>query len=198
MLAAYRERGDRRMVRALEAAPVTLEDGTSPAYLRIRDRAMHRLGVGTTHDMDSVITGIFLRSLTFPEYSLRERVDLWRGRAFSRSFGLWEDEVMHSDIARLVPRLEIPVHFFAGAHDYTCVTQLVREYHDVLEAPTKAFHLFENSAHSPLLEEPGRARRILRDQILPQVAAPGPRRPASTAPEAPPGKRLPTAPLAPA
>jgi pimeloyl-ACP methyl ester carboxylesterase len=173
MLTAYRERGDRRMVRALEAAPVTLEGGTPPRYLRhVRDRAMHRLGVGTTHDMDSVITGIVLPSLTFPEYTWRERVDLWRGRAFSRSFGLWEDEVLRTDVARVVPRLEVPVHFFAGAHDHTCVTSLVRDYHDALDAPVKGFHLFENSAHSPLLEEPGRARRILADDVLARTRRP--------------------------
>jgi pimeloyl-ACP methyl ester carboxylesterase len=167
MLAAYRERGDRRMVRALEAAPVTLEDGTPSRYLhQVRDRAMHRLGVGTTHDMSSVITGIVLPSLTFPEYTLRDRVDLWRGRAFSRSFGFWEYVVMRTNLPRDVPRLAVPVHFFAGAHDYTCVTELVRDYHDALEAPVKGFHLFEHSAHSPLLEEPERARRILEEQIL--------------------------------
>jgi pimeloyl-ACP methyl ester carboxylesterase len=171
MLAAYRERGDRRMVRALEGAPVTLEGGTPPRYLRrVRDRAMHRLGVGTTHDMRSVITGIFLRSLTFPGYTLRERWNLWRGRAFSRSFRLWEDEVLRTDVAREVPRLGIPVHFFEGAHDYTCVTSLVRDYHDALDAPVKRFHLFEHSAHSPLLEEPGRAHRILEDDVLVRTA----------------------------
>jgi pimeloyl-ACP methyl ester carboxylesterase len=167
MLAEYRRRGDRRMVRDLEAVPVTLEDGTPPRYVRmLRDTAMHRLGVGTTHDMDSVITGILLPSLRFPEYTLRERRDLWRGRFFSRSFGLWEREVLRRDLTREVPRVEVPVYFLAGAHDYTCVTSLVRDYHASLEAPVKGFYLFEHSAHSPLLEEPQRARRILRDDVL--------------------------------
>jgi pimeloyl-ACP methyl ester carboxylesterase len=172
MLAAYRQRGDRRMVRALEAAPVTLEGGTPPAYLRVRDRAMHRLGVGTTHDMHSVITGIFLPSLVFPGYTPRERLDLWRGRRFSRSHGLWEDVVMRTDLARDVPRLELPVHLLAGAHDLTCVSSLAREYLEVLDAPVKRFHLFEHAAHSPLLEEPEHARRILVEEVLGHGGAP--------------------------
>jgi pimeloyl-ACP methyl ester carboxylesterase len=176
LLAEYRRRGDRRMVRALEAAPVTLEGGTPRAYVTmLRDKAMHRLGVGTTHDMDSVITGILLPSLRFPEYTLREKWQLWRGRAFSRSFRLWEDVVMRTDLTRQVPRLEIPVHFFAGAYDHTCSTFLAREYFEALDAPRKRFHLFEHSAHSPLLEEPVRARQILRDDVL------GRSRPASDA-----------------
>lgn len=170
LLAEFRRRGDRRMVRALEAAPVTIEGGTPRRYLtRVRDPAMHRLGVGTTHDMDSVITGILLPSLRFPGYTMREKWNLWRGRAFSRSFGLWEDEVLRTDLARQVPRLELPVYFLEGVHDRTCVASLVEEYLDVLEAPVKRLYWFAHSAHSPLLEEPERARRILRDDILPTL-----------------------------
>ncbi|MGZ8744144.1 MAG: alpha/beta fold hydrolase, partial [Nocardioides sp.] len=90
MLGAYTERGDTDMVRKLEAAPVTMAGGTPEAYLKVRDTAMHRLGIGTTHDMRSVITGIFLASWRFRGYTAKEKVDLWRGRAFSRSFGLWD------------------------------------------------------------------------------------------------------------
>ena len=64
MLAAYRDRGDLGMVRALEKAPVSMAGGTPQAYLAVRDKAM-RLGIGTTHDMGSVITGIFLPSWRF-------------------------------------------------------------------------------------------------------------------------------------
>ena len=63
MLQQFKENGNRAMVRKLEAAPVTMRDGTPHAYLAIRDKAMHSLGIGTTHDMKSVITGIFLPSL---------------------------------------------------------------------------------------------------------------------------------------
>lgn len=172
MLAEYRRRGDERMVRDLEAVPVTLEGGTPPEYMRaLRDKAMHRLGVGTTHDMDSVITGIFVPSLTFPEYTLREKWNLWRGRFFSRSFHLWDDEVLRADIPRQVPRLQVPAYFFEGAHDYTCVTRLAQDYFEVLDAPVKGFYVFENSAHSPLMEEPLRARRILRDDVLGRASA---------------------------
>jgi pimeloyl-ACP methyl ester carboxylesterase len=132
----------------------------------LRDKAMHRLGVGTTHDIGSVITGIFLASLRCPEYTVREKWDLWRGRLFSRSFRLWEDEVLRADIPRQVPRLAVPAYFFAGAYDYTTVTSLVKDYHDTLDAPAKGFYLFENSAHSPLLEQPQQARRILQHDIL--------------------------------
>ena len=52
MTAKYREIGNRKMVRKLESAPVTMTDGTSRAYLSLRDQAMHSLGLGTTRDMN--------------------------------------------------------------------------------------------------------------------------------------------------
>ena len=51
----------------LEAAPVL-----SDAYYRLRDGAMHRLGVGTTHARRSVVTGIFLPSLQCRDYTLSD------------------------------------------------------------------------------------------------------------------------------
>ena len=67
MLAGYRARGDERMVRRLERAPVSGEILLPRRYETLRDAAMHRLGVGTTHDMHSVISGIFLPSLASPD-----------------------------------------------------------------------------------------------------------------------------------
>lgn len=165
MLAEFRARGDNRMVRRLEAAPVTMEAGTPAAYLRLRDAGMHRLGVGTTHDMRSVVTGIFLTSLRFPEYTLRDKLALWQGRAFSRSFGIW-DRMIHTDLMQRVPQLEVPVYLFEGVHDRTCSYDLARDYFAALDAPRKGFYTFEQSAHSPMLEEPERAYRILRDDVL--------------------------------
>jgi pimeloyl-ACP methyl ester carboxylesterase len=165
MLAAYKERGDANMVRKLEAAPVTMTDGTPDAYLKLRDTAMHKLGLGTTHDMKSVITGIFLLSWRFRGYSLQEKVNLWRGRAFSRSFGLW-DEFLRIDLRTNVPALQIPVYFLEGKYDYTTVTSLARQYFQQVQAPAKGFYVFDNSAHSPLLEQPQKAHRIVKHDVL--------------------------------
>jgi pimeloyl-ACP methyl ester carboxylesterase len=165
MLATYRSRGDSAMVRDLEAAPVDMTTGTPPAYLRLRDRAMHQLGIGTTHDTRSVITGIFLPSWTFSGHTVREKVGLWRGRSFSQSFGLW-DQLIRVDLRTAVPRLEIPAYFLEGAYDHTCSTDLAREYFTDLDAPLKGFYEFDASAHSPVLEQPSQVHRVLEVDVL--------------------------------
>ena len=107
MLEAYRARGDQRMVRRLERSPVTGDIPLPRGYEVLRDPAMHRLGVGTTHDMGSVVTGIFLPSLASPDYTPAEKVNLWRGRRFSRSFGLW-DQMLATDLTTVITRLADP------------------------------------------------------------------------------------------
>jgi pimeloyl-ACP methyl ester carboxylesterase len=165
MLERFKQKGDTKMVRRLERAPVTATGGTPDGYLALRDKGMHSLGIGTTHDMKSVISGIFIPSWLASEYNLREKINLWRGRSFSRGFGLW-DKVLRTDLSTVVPSLEIPVYFFHGRYDYTCSYDLARQYFRQLDAPLKGFYTFEHSAHSPVLEEAEKARSILREDVL--------------------------------
>jgi len=165
MLKQYRERGNKKMVRKLEAAPVTTTDGIPDAYVVLRDLAMHSLGIGTTHDIHSVITGIFLPSLTCREYTLFEKVNMWRGKSRSGISILWAN-MLTTDLSKQVPELKIPVYFFEGVYDYTVSYILAKDYFEKLKAPIKGFYTFEKSAHSPLFEEPAKMQQILREDIL--------------------------------
>jgi pimeloyl-ACP methyl ester carboxylesterase len=165
MLARFKETGNSRMVCKLEAAPVTMTSGTPDGYLAVRDRGMHSLGVGTTHDMTSVLRGIVWPSLTSRHYTLAEKVRLWRGKLSSGVSALW-DEMLAVDLADRVPELAVPAYFFHGVHDYTVSYQLAKDYAEALKAPVKGFYTFEHSAHSPVFEEPQKARRIMREDVL--------------------------------
>jgi pimeloyl-ACP methyl ester carboxylesterase len=165
MLQQFQEKGNLEMVRKLEAAPVTMTDGTPDAYLALRDEAMHSLGIGTTHDMHSVITGIFFPSLTFRGYTILEKINMWRGKSQSGVSPFW-DEIIATNLTIKVPELEIPVYFFGGIYDYTCSYTLAKDYLEKLQAPMKGFYTFEQSAHSPLFEEPEKMLHILQDDVL--------------------------------
>jgi pimeloyl-ACP methyl ester carboxylesterase len=155
------------MAQKLEAAPPTMTVPLPKAYDALRDEYMHGIGIGTTHDMNSVITGIFLPSWQFHEYTLREKINLWSGKFYSRSrsFNLW-DKMQATDLTQQVTELEIPVYFLHGAYDYTCAYPLAREYFEDLKAPLKGFYTFEQSAHSPMFEEPEKVLQILQEDVL--------------------------------
>ncbi len=168
MIDAYRAQGDKAMVNQLAAAPVSMSGGLSPAYMRLRDRAMHGLGVGQTRDMRSVITGIFLPVWRMEAYTIRDKFNVWRGKMWSRPF-FWE-AMLRDDLSHRLTRFELPVHIFMGRYDYTVNTDLTRAYFDKITAPAKGFHMFEHSAHSPIFEEPRRATEILLNDVLPGTA----------------------------
>lgn len=163
MLARYRDIGDAGMVGRLEAAPPPDAVPLSDAYMRLRDPAMHGLGIGTTRDMRSVGRDLFLRSLQNREFTLGEKIRLWRGKFFSAAH-LWNTQ-LGTDLTGLVKRLDIPVYFFHGRHDYTVSYPLARSYFDMLEAPVKGFYTFEESAHSPHFEESDRMLQIMQQDV---------------------------------
>ena len=165
MLRQYKEKANKHKVRKLESTPVTLMDGIPDSYLSLRDHAMHSLGVGTTHEMKSVMTGIFLPSLTCREYSVIEKVNMWRGKSRSGVSSLWEPMLV-TDLTKQVPELHIPVYFFHGIYDYTVSYILAKDYFEKLKAPMKGFYTFQKSAHSPLFEEPEKMQLIVKSDIL--------------------------------
>jgi pimeloyl-ACP methyl ester carboxylesterase len=167
LLETYRARGDTAMVGRLESAPVSMEDGLSPEWMRLRDTAMHRAGVGHTRDISSVITGIFLPVWRVRAYTLMDKINVWRGKLWSRPF-FWDD-LLRDDLSARLTQFELPVYFFVGRHDRTAHPDLARAWFDEVEAPMKGFYVFENSAHSPLFEQPGRATEILLNDVLPGV-----------------------------
>jgi pimeloyl-ACP methyl ester carboxylesterase len=165
MLGQFKKHGNQAMVRKLEAAPVTMTGGTPRAYLAIRDKGMHSLGIGTTHDMQSVITGLFLPSLVSPEYTFREKAKLWRGK-FRAGVGYLWNTMITTDLSKEVPELELPVYFLHGIYDYTCSYIEAKAYFEHLKAPVKGFYTFEQSAHSPMFEEPEKTLHILQEDVL--------------------------------
>jgi len=165
MLDRFRQDGNRGMVRRLEAAPVTMEDGISHRYLAVRDRAMHTLGVGTTRDMNSVLRGVIWPSLLSPHYTPAEKASLWRGKRAAGVSALWA-EMLATDLTERVRELAIPAYFFHGICDHTISYELAKAYAEKLHAPLKGFYTFYQSAHSPLFEEPHKACRIMRDDVL--------------------------------
>ncbi len=164
MVRRYKEIGNAKMVKQLESAPPTMSVPLPTSYMKMRDSAMHSLGVGTTHDMKSVIAGVFLASWLFREYTLGEKLALWRGK-FSADKILW-DQMIATDLTKQVQKLDLPVYFFHGKYDYTVSYPLAKAYLDQLQAPIVGFYTFEHSAHSPMFEEPSRMQQIIQVDVL--------------------------------
>lgn len=115
-----------------------------------------------------------------PEYTHADLVAWDEGSAFT--------------IATLFPKLAdvsfegmrtlaTPVFMFLGRHDHTTPPDIAAGWLARVSAPRKGVVWFENSAHLPMIEEPGRVLTALVDQVRPlagtdgQAPAPGRRAP---------------------
>ena len=97
--------------------------------------------------------------LLAPEYSLLDAWNVQRGAqllgdAFARAGGPPMLAAHHS--------LSVPLFLFLGRYDYNTPSAPSASYLDSLDAPVKGVVWFENSAHFPFFEEPGRFRAELR------------------------------------
>lgn len=164
MLAEFRKNGNAKMVADLEKGPVTDSVPMPRSYEAARDVGMHSLGIGTIRKMGSVVSGLLVPSFLFPEYTLGEKVNLWRGKIFSGKY-IWNKQ-LSTDLTKEVPELKIPVYFLHGIYDYTVNYGLARDYFDRLKAPVKGFYTFNQSAHSPMFEEPEKMNQIMKEDVL--------------------------------
>lgn len=76
---------------------------------------------------------------------------------------MWQ-EVHPDNLFTRIHRLDVPVYFLSGENDMNTPLQLVREYHQMLDAPQgKTLVVFENAAHTPYLSQPDAFVDVLVD-----------------------------------
>ncbi len=164
ILNKYREMNNKKMVEHFEKFSFYDQNKIPIEYLKMRDDAMHELGIGTMRNMKNVATDLFLPSLCFSEYSLTDKYHLWAGKSKYGISQNW-DKMISTNLIETKNDFKIPVYFFHGLYDYTCSYELTKKYFDRIKAPIKGFYTFDQSAHTPLFEEPKKANRILINDV---------------------------------
>lgn len=161
------------MVKKPQNYPVSESEAALRSFFTsfLRDKTMHELGIGTMHSMRSVVTGIFLPVMECKAYTLGEKINVWRAKAFLRNDTILLDQLFSTDLAVKVPQLEIPVYFISGKYDYTVNYDLSKAYLDQVQSPVKGFYTFEQSAHSPMFEESKRFMQIMVEDVLNRTTA---------------------------
>ena len=168
MLEQYLADGNQKAVSEFKKYPVLESDSNIASYYKsaIRDQSMHELGIGTMHKMKSVFWDIFIPVWTCKAYTLREKINIWKSKfSFLPKTNLI-NEMLETDFTSTVTKLDVPVYLFSGKYDLTVNIDLAKAYLTKLDAPLKGFYTFNNSAHSPLFEEPELVRQIIEKDIL--------------------------------
>jgi len=162
-LAQARERGDAEAIAAIEAlrpypdsGPFTIAQADGWRKYSIRYGAL-----AAGRDNANFYFGVTHLS---PEYSPQDRQNWGKGSEFSVTT-LWP---RLADISfKDVTRLDVPVFFFLGRHDYTVAAPIAADWIEHVRAPQKATVWFEHSGHLMMIEEPGRTFAALLQHARP-------------------------------
>lgn len=153
-------RGDTRTVAVLDAM-ANKELSTHQPWAKVQARENRRTGTGMLrrgYGQGETLTDVF----RCRQYSLRERLAVLPG--IFHSHRLFE-EVAQDALTELAPTIDVPVHVFAGAHDYMTPSSRAREFYDAVDAPHKTWTEFAESAHSPFIDESERFRDAIATVI---------------------------------
>jgi pimeloyl-ACP methyl ester carboxylesterase len=131
--------------------------------LKVRTAILNKYGIGHLHEgltFQDILKALFV----FKGYTLAEKINWFLGADFSMIYlfpVLLKDNFFESSV-----KFEIPFYIIQGVYDYQVSYVLAEKYLDILEAPKKEFFTFNNSAHSPNMEEPEKFIQILRKIAL--------------------------------
>lgn len=167
-LAAARQRGSRRAIRQLEAIGPPPHLTTKQFATRVR-WATNFGGVTTGETYATLVRGLLASLVRSPDYSAGDVLRTVRGITATQAALLPELATM--DLAATVPRLDVPVVMVQGRLDQVAPAAAAQRYASALQSPGKQLVWFENSAHTPHLEEPGRFRDLVMGVRASQLAS---------------------------
>lgn len=103
-----------------------------------------------------------------PEYRLRDSINAVRGvvKGVTRVY----PQLEQLDFSHSIPQVEVPIFFFTGRYDETCVQEITWRYFQEIEAPHKEFVWFEQSGHNLPYHQPEQFVREVRTRILDHVS----------------------------
>lgn len=104
------------------------------------------------------------RDILSSEYGIIDKVNFFRG--IIKTFNHVYPQLYNIDLRKEYTNIDVPVYFFLGRHDINAPTFLVEEYFELLEAPRKEIIWFENSGHSPWINESDRFIEELNKRFI--------------------------------
>ncbi len=108
---------------------------------------------------------VFWSLLFGREYTLGTRLSY--PECFANSLAALWSEVGAVDFPNQIPKLEVPVVFLTGRHDWNTPYPLVEAWAAELQAPSVEIVWFEDAGHMAPIESPEEFQRALLDKVLP-------------------------------
>jgi pimeloyl-ACP methyl ester carboxylesterase len=158
-LATARQRGNKRAVRQLTKIGEPPHVNVGQFGTRVR-WASNFGGVTANKSYAGIARSLIASLMRSSDYSLGDVVRTLRGITATQGALLPEINQLYLD--SLLPRLDTPIVFVQGRLDMVAPAGAAERYFNALESPSKQLVWFENSAHTPHLDEPQAFLDLLR------------------------------------
>jgi len=132
-------------------------------FLMVERNYVTQFGGGVTHEMTGMWPVIKM-VLDTKEYTFGEKMNFMSASLFSLKH-LWP-AVVNKNLFNEIDSMQIPVYILQGKYDYQTPYSVAKDFFDQLKAPQKEFFTFNNSAHSPIMEEVDKFNSIVRQKTL--------------------------------
>jgi pimeloyl-ACP methyl ester carboxylesterase len=166
VLNTARQRGNRRPIRQLEKSGppphLAVKQFSTPARW-----ASNFGGVRTNANYNREVRTLLGSLLRSPDYSVADVIRTIRGITTSRAALL--PQLATTDLVRTMPRIDVPIVLVQGRLDQVAPGDATQRFYHALTAPSKELVWFDNSAHSPHLEEPQKFRDVLANVRISQL-----------------------------
>ncbi|MGO8885935.1 MAG: alpha/beta fold hydrolase [Streptosporangiaceae bacterium] len=157
-LRTARQRGNRRATRQLEAIGPPPHLTSKQFGTRVR-WASNFGGVTRNQTYATLARGLVSSLVRCADYSAGDVIRTVRGVTATQAALLPDLATM--DLTRTLPRIDVPVVMVQGRDDQVAPGESAQQYASSLQAPRKQLIWFENSAHTPHLDEPAKFRDVL-------------------------------------
>ncbi len=157
----YNDRDAQKALSKISFPDSSANDKTWVDYLMVERKYVTHFGGGLTHKTTGMWP-VIKTLINTNEYTFNEKINYLS--ASLQSLKLLWPEVVNKNLFREIDSLQIPVYIFQGKYDYQTPYSVALEFYTQLKAPHKEFFTFENSAHSPLLEEVDKFNSIVRER----------------------------------
>ena len=129
---------------------------------RIHNKWLQEFGGGLVHTGDFV-NPIIKSILKGPEYRLLDLIRWIRGQMFSMK--VFKEELTNLDLLQANKHIQVPIVFCCGRHDFTAPSEIAETFYNQLQAPSKKWVWFEESAHTLFIEEKEAFVKLVKDTV---------------------------------
>lgn len=157
------ERRDEKAEKHIRSVKFNKEFYKSQEYRKILGRYLNKYGGGTKREGYSSWQGM-KDIISCKHYTWNDRLNILKG-IFS-SYDALGETMAKADAALMAPHFHVPVFIVHGVYDYQTSYKEAKQFYEKVEAPYKQMYTFENSAHSPFLEEQAKFMEILENDVI--------------------------------